>query len=103
MDRNYNELALMLNAQATHNDCNIIIPWGFISGGRDGGRLGGLIIPLSVQAFSHRYHVTIQTPNIIVVQFRSGTVTIQAVWIFNAQYFFLNEGKKYIQVHQILN
>ena len=27
------------------------------------------------------YHVTIQTPNIIVVQFRSGTVTIQAVWI----------------------
>lgn len=45
MDRNYTELALMLNAQATHNDCNIIIPWGFISGGRDGGRLGGLIYP----------------------------------------------------------
>ena len=45
MDRNYNELALMLNAQATHNDCNIIIPWGFISGGRDGGRLGGFIYP----------------------------------------------------------
>ena len=84
----------MLNAQAMHNDCNIIIPWGFISGGRDGGRLGGLIIPLSVQAFSHRYHVTIQTPNIIVVQFRSGTVTIQAVWIFNAQYsFFKIKGK----------
>ena len=35
----------MLNAQATYNDCNIIIPWGFIFGGRDGGRLGGLIYP----------------------------------------------------------
>ena len=42
MDRNYNELALMLNAQAMHYDCsnNTIIP-----GGRDGGCLGGLIYP----------------------------------------------------------
>ena len=37
MDRNYNELASMLNAQAMHYDGsnNIIISWGFIPGGRD--------------------------------------------------------------------
>ena len=55
MGRNYNELTLMLNTQATHYDCsnNIIIPRGFIPGGRDG----------SVQAFSDNYHVTGQNPN----------------------------------------
>lgn len=47
MDRNYNELALTLNAQALHYDCsnNIIIPRGFIPGGRGWGRLGVSIYP----------------------------------------------------------
>ena len=43
MDRNYNELASMLNAQAMHYDGinNIIISRGFIPGGRDGWGGGG--------------------------------------------------------------
>ena len=48
MDRNYNKLALMLiSTRVMHYDCgnNIIIPRGFIPGGRDGGCLGGWIYP----------------------------------------------------------
>ena len=95
MDRNYNELALMLiSTRVMYYDCgnNIIIPRGFIPGGREGGVSRGFDISHSLSRHSLAvtvYHVTIQTPNIIVVQFRSGTVTIQAVWICNQQYIFL--------------
>ena len=73
---------MLISTRVMHYDWsnNIIIPRGFIPGGRDGGRRGASRgFDISHSLSRHSYHVTTQTPNIIVVQFRGGTVTIQAV------------------------
>lgn len=73
---------MLISTRVMHYDWsnNIIIPRGFIPGGRDGGGGGASRgFDISHSLSRHSYHVTTQTPNIIVVQFRGGTVTIQAV------------------------
>ena len=54
----------------------VSFPEGGMGGGGGGGASRGFDIAHSL---SRHRHVTTQTPNIIVVQFRGGTVTIQAV------------------------
>lgn len=51
----------------------------FPEGGMGGGGGASRGFDISHSLSRHSYHVTTQTPNIIVVQFRGGTVTIQAV------------------------